>query len=115
MDFELWSQLLSEQQKKKRVECALKNSRLLLKWEHEFGLELKFQLLWHSDEKQFHLLGDSLLYYSWEQNLRDKYVRETVQSPGKTHIWMAVNPLYGCIACQVPEDFGVNQVLFLID
>ena len=107
------SQLLNEAQKKKRVECALKGSRLLLKWEHSFGLERKFQLLWHSDEKIFPVLGDQKLYYSWEKQLRDKFVRGTVQGPEKTHIWMACNPYWGCIAVQVPEDFSVNQVIII--
>ena len=104
------SQRLEEAQKKKRVECALKNSRLLLKWEMAFGLEEKFKLLWHSDEKIFPLYGDSNLYYSWEKGIRDKVVRERVQGAAKTHIWIACNPMWGCIAVQVPKDFSVNQV-----
>ena len=43
-------QLLTEAQRKKRVECALKNSRLLLKWEMQLGLEMKYELLWHSEQ-----------------------------------------------------------------
>ena len=43
-------QALTAEHKRKRVECALKNSRLLLKWEMAYGLEMKFQLLWHSDQ-----------------------------------------------------------------
>ena len=44
------AQWVNEEHKRKRVECALKNSRLLLKWEMAFGQEMKFQLLWHSDQ-----------------------------------------------------------------
>ena len=116
MDFKAYrdgrAQRLKEIQKQKRVECALKNSRLLLQWERQFGLDMKFQLLWHSDEKIFSLYGPDLLYFSWEKQLRDKIVRETIQGPTKTHIWMACNPLWGCIAVQVPPDFNVNQVCF---
>ena len=46
-------QELSDIQCEKRVECALKMSKLIIKWSNDFGREMRFRLLFQSDEKIF--------------------------------------------------------------